>query len=83
MTGVLRFENPQDKQRERGFILTSLKQSGDKGDEGIYYVTKWFTIRLPINEHFTVWYRRQAYIKSKLVIKCGFLEFRFFQLITP
>ena len=55
MTGVLRFENPQDKQRERGFILTSLKQSADKGDEGIYYVTKWFTIRLPINEHFTVW----------------------------
>jgi hypothetical protein len=65
MTGILRFENstnPID-----GLILTSLAQKGNKGDEGIYYVTNWFTIRLPLNEYFHVWihHSSQSIIKAK------------------
>ncbi|WP_227938835.1 YndJ family protein [Alkalihalobacillus deserti] len=55
MTGVLRFENPHMGNKRNGLILTSLEKRDDKGDEGIYYVTKWFTIRLPLNERFIVW----------------------------
>ncbi|CAG9622290.1 YndJ family protein [Sutcliffiella rhizosphaerae] len=51
MTGILRFKNPQSENKNNGFILTS---KGEQ-DEGIYYVTKWFSIRLPINERFLVW----------------------------
>ncbi|WP_027963971.1 YndJ family protein [Halalkalibacillus halophilus] len=50
MTGILRPEN-----KLNNLILTSEAFKGGKGDEGIYYVTKWFRIRLPIDERFVVW----------------------------
>ena len=35
--------------------MIGLACENDQGDEGIYYVTKWLSIRLPLNERFVVW----------------------------
>ncbi|MBT2651027.1 YndJ family protein [Oceanobacillus sp. ISL-73] len=59
MTGILRLVNGIDDRLE----LTSKARSKNKGDEGIYYVTKWFSIKLPISEHFTVW-EEEDYLKA-------------------
>ncbi|BAC12686.1 hypothetical conserved protein [Oceanobacillus iheyensis HTE831] len=59
MTGILRFANGIDD----GLELTSKARSKNKGDEGIYYVTKWFSVKLPISEHFTVW-EEEDYLKA-------------------
>ncbi|WP_078551423.1 YndJ family protein [Bacillus alkalicellulosilyticus] len=51
MTGVLRFENPSSGD---GMVLTSFGKENNKGDEGIYFVTRWFSVRLPLSEHFII-----------------------------
>ncbi|GAE29591.1 YndJ family protein [Alkalihalobacillus hemicellulosilyticus] len=55
MTAVLRFENYGYEQRDDGLVLTSQSNRLGKGDEGIYYVTKWFVVRLPLDERFQLW----------------------------
>ncbi|MCK0472270.1 YndJ family protein [Halalkalibacter sp. APA_J-10(15)] len=52
MTAVLRFENNEFEHGDDGLVLTSQPNKFGKGDEGIYYVTKWFVIRLPLDERF-------------------------------
>ncbi len=68
MTGILRMENMEEEQSD-GLVLTSQSKKGEKGDEGIYYVTKWFTIRLPLNERFEVWTKDFTSAKLKATHK--------------
>ncbi|HEX7065193.1 MAG TPA: hypothetical protein VF199_09040 [Bacillales bacterium] len=57
MTGVLRLAHSDSNSLVKdGLQLTSLPRRNGRGDEGIYYHTRWFSFRLPIQEHFLVWY---------------------------
>lgn len=49
MTGILRLQNHEEK-----LILTSISSKDNRGDEGIYLVTKWLRLRLPLSETFSV-----------------------------
>jgi hypothetical protein len=49
MTSILRLYQDGDS-----LILTSLSGQ-EKGDEGVYLVTSWLPVRLPINETIRVW----------------------------
>ncbi|MGP4078913.1 YndJ family protein [Pseudalkalibacillus sp. R45] len=51
MTGILKM----DLIGEAGLRLASFTKHR-KGDEGIYYHCPWFTLKLPIDEHFHVWF---------------------------
>ncbi|WP_408007851.1 YndJ family protein [Pseudalkalibacillus sp. A8] len=57
MTGVLKMDHMQED--ESGLKLSNFSKRSN-GDEGIYYHTRWFTIKLPINEHFNVWFDEKA-----------------------
>ncbi len=57
MTGILKMDHMQED--ESGLRLSSVTKRSN-GDEGIYYHTKWFTIKLPIDEHFNVWFDEKA-----------------------
>jgi hypothetical protein len=50
-TGILRMEHGSDERLQ----VTSLPRRGRKGDEGLYWMTKKMSIRLPLNEHFFIW----------------------------
>lgn len=57
MTGVLRLDHSESNSDVRdGLQLTSLPRREGCGDEGIYYHSKWFSVRLPIQERFLVWH---------------------------
>ncbi|HEX6922318.1 MAG TPA: hypothetical protein VF149_00725 [Bacillales bacterium] len=60
MTGVLRLDHLEsDGDVKKGLQLTSLPRQNFRGDEGIYYHTKWFSVCLPIQERFLVWYTNE------------------------
>lgn len=63
MTGILRLDHVFQEKRD-ALTLTTLPRQKDKGDEGIYYHTKWFSIRLPINERFLVWTRTSENLQA-------------------
>ncbi|PGO32739.1 hypothetical protein CN984_08385 [Bacillus cereus] len=49
MTGILKLCN-----KNKDLIITSKLRKNDKGDEGIYLHTRFFTIRLPLAETFII-----------------------------
>lgn len=55
MTGILRLDHLESETgRKDGLLLTSLPRRGKRGDEGIYFHTKYLSVRLPLNERFRV-----------------------------
>lgn len=58
ITSILKLEAIPLETNSNGFhglSLTSWSQGSLQGDEGVYYATKWFSLRLPINETIRVW----------------------------
>ncbi len=55
LTSILRLTTFSDSTTEKGLSLTSLPSSGAPGDEGVYFVTRFLPIRLPMNETIKVW----------------------------
>jgi hypothetical protein len=53
MTSVLRLNTVAD--RPGALVLTSFPEATDRGDEGVYLATRWFYLRLPINETIAVY----------------------------
>ncbi|MCI0764069.1 YndJ family protein [Bacillus sp. TL12] len=49
MTGILKLRN-----ENKNLIITSRLRENAKGDEGIYLHTRFFTLRLPLSETFTI-----------------------------
>ena len=55
LTSILRLYLVDDDGDRSGLALTSLRRPDVVGDEGVYFATRWLTVRLPINETITVW----------------------------
>lgn len=55
LTSILRLHLLDDKRSRVGLALTSLRRVDAFGDEGVYFATRWLTVRLPINETISVW----------------------------
>lgn len=49
MTGILKLRN-----HNKDLIITSRLRKSARGDEGIYLHSRFFTIRLPLSETFTI-----------------------------